>query len=150
MTSAPRKRAAAAAATLPAILLLTSLTGCSAVSDALYGEASHEFSSHDQMVEQWSKEAPWLPADASSILIREKTDGDPASLTADSATPLDPELCGEVERRSASTFALDNTPDVFKIDRVYACGDWAVVATDDGWYGWTPNHPDEQAQSPAP
>lgn len=148
MTSTPRSRAVRATAPLAAAFLLASLTGCSGIGDALRQETSHEFATKDQMVEQWAKEAPWLPSDATSILTREATEGDPASLTAVSGTELDPAQCVEVERASAPTFALENTPDVYKIDRVFACGSWAVVATDDGWYGWTPNDPDEQAQSP--
>lgn len=148
MTSTPRPRAAAAS--LAAAVLLVSLTGCSGIGDALRQEASHEFATRDQLVKEWGKDAPWLPDDATSIVTRESTAGDPASVTSGSATGLDPSLCAETERRSAPTFALEDTPDVYKIDRIFACGEWAVVATDDGWYGWTPNHPDERAQSPAP
>lgn len=140
------------AATIPvaALLLIGSLAGCSAVGDALQREASGSFDTREELVEEWGKEAPWLPADAESIVTRESTAGAPASLSALSASDLDPGQCAEVERRSAPTIALEDAPDVYKIDEVYACGDWSVVATEDGWYGWTPNHPDERAQSPAP
>lgn len=149
MTSTSRSRAGRATAPLAAAVLPIALTGCSGIGDTLRHEASHEFATKDQLVEQWAKEAPWLPSDATSIVTREATDGDPASLTAVSDTDLDPTQCAEVERASAPTFALEDTPDVYKIDRLFACGAWAVVATDDGWYGWTPNDPDEQAESPS-
>ena len=35
-------------------------------------------------------------------------------------------------------------------EHVFAGGTWSVVPTDAGWFGWTPNHPDEAAQSPSP
>ncbi len=145
-----RRPRAAAALPLAALLLVGSLAGCSAVSDALQREAQHEFESREELVETWDKDASWLPVDAETIVTRESTMGDPASLTARSSSALDPERCAEVERRSAPTVAVEDTPDVYKIDQVFACGDWAVVATEDGWFGWTPNHPDERAQSPAP
>lgn len=132
-----------------AAVLLVSLTGCSSIGQVLRQEAAHEFESQGQLVTQWGKDAPWLPADATSIRTYEATDGDPASLTAVSDADVDPARCAKAERGSAPTFAIEDTPDVYKIDRVYACGDWAVVPTEDGWYGWTPNHPDERAQSPA-
>jgi hypothetical protein len=46
-------------------------------------------------------------------------------------------------------YALKDAPAVYEMDKVFACGDWSVVRTDDGWLGWTPNAPDEAAESPA-
>lgn len=148
MTSSPRTRAAAAVAPLSAALLVLSLTGCTSVGDLLQQEASHEFPTRADLAAEWGKDAPWVPADATAISTRESTAGDPASLIAVSAADLDPAQCAEVDRESAPIFALEGTPDIYKTDHVFACGSWAVVATDDGWYGWTPNDPDEQAQSP--
>jgi hypothetical protein len=149
MTSTPSRRAARTALPATVLLLVMPLVGCAAVVDALRGEAAAEFDTRADLVDDWGKAAPWLPADATDIVTHESTEGDPASLRAVSATALNPAHCVEVERESAPMFTLAETPDVYKIDRVYACGDWAVVATDDGWYGWTPNDPDERAQSPA-
>ena len=148
MTFTPRTRTATTA-TLAALLLLVPLAGCSAVSDVMHREAAHEFATRAELVDGWGKTAPWLPADATAILTRESTAGDPAVLSAAGAADLDPAQCVEVDRRSAPVFSLEGAPDVYKTDRVYACGDWAVIVTDDGWYGWTPNHPDEKAPSPA-
>ena len=147
--SSTRSLRTAAAIPCAAVLLITALAGCSAVGDALQREASHQFATRDALVDGWEKKASWLPADAESIVTRESTMGAPATLTAVSTSDLDPDQCAEVERRSAPTIVMANTPDVYKIDRVLACGDWAVVETEDGWYGWTPNHPDEKAASPA-
>lgn len=149
MTFTPRTRIAAATASLAALLFLVPLTGCSAVSGIMQREAAHEFATRAELVDGWDKTAPWLPADATAIATRESTTGDPAVLSAVGASALDPAQCAEVDRQSAPVFSLDGAPDVYKTDRVFACGDWAVIVTDDGWYGWTPNHPDEKAQSPA-
>lgn len=35
-------------------------------------------------------------------------------------------------------------------NRSEICGDWTVISTEDGRFGWTPNDPDERAVSPAP
>jgi len=31
---------------------------------------------------------------------------------------------------------------------VFACGSWAMIPTDDGWYGWTPSAPGEHDVTP--
>ena len=47
-------------------------------------------------------------------------------------------------------FAADWAPEDVYVDDVFACGDWAVMATDDGWFGWTPSAPGEQEVAPSP
>lgn len=148
MTSTPRLRAARVAAPVAALLLLAPLTGCTQIVDAMRGEATLEFASPKELGDEWAKDAPWVPADATDIMTRETTDDDAASLIAVSGTALDPAQCVEVDRQSAPMLALPGTPDIYTIDRVFACGDWTVAAVDHGWYGWTPNHPDEKAQTP--
>lgn len=140
-------RAALALAATTAVAL--SLTGCTSIQQMLQHESTGTFADTETLVADWDKTAPWLPADATDISVHESTDGDPASLVATSDAALDLSQCAEVDRQSAPTFAIDGTPNIYKIDTVYACGDWAVVPTDDGWYGWTPNDPDEKAASPA-
>lgn len=144
-----RRSGAIAAAPFAALALVVSLTGCSAASDALQREATHEFATHDELAEGWQREAPWLPADAESIVARESVTGEPASVVAVSDNDLDPAQCAEVERLSAPTISIPGAPDAYAVDHVFACGAWSVMATEDGWFGWTPNHPDERAQSPA-
>ncbi|RUQ98270.1 hypothetical protein [Labedella endophytica] len=124
------------------------LSGCS-LQQTLQKESSGTYADSAALSAEWDKTAPWLPADATDISVHESTEGDPASLLATSDTDLDLSKCAEVDRQSAPTFAIDGAPDAYKIDTVFACGDWAVAPTDDGWYGWTPNHPDEKAASPA-
>lgn len=36
-------------------------------------------------------------------------------------------------------------PDAYDADTVFACGDWSVIPTGDGWYGWTPNSAEERS-----
>lgn len=146
MTTTP-KRPLLLLAALSA-LAVTALTGCTPILDTLQNEATRSYPSSAELVDQWSKAAAWLPDDATQISIRETPDADPAVLLASSATALDPGLCVEVERQSAPVFSVDGAPEPF-VDRVFACGDWAVIPTDVGWYGWTPNHPDEKAASDA-
>jgi hypothetical protein len=125
------------------------LTGCTSIQQAIRDESSGTYADADALAENWNKSAPWLPDDASDISMHQTVNGDPASLLITSDADLDLAQCAEVERQSAPTFAIEGAPDAYKIDTVYACGDWAVVPTDDGWYGWTPNDPDEKAASPA-
>lgn len=145
-TSRSRGTAAVLAATAVAAL---SLTGCSTLQQALQHESTARFADASALASDWDKTADWLPEDATAISVHESTDGAPASLLATSDAELDLTRCAEVERQSAPTFSIEDTPDVYTIDTVFACGDWAVVPTDDGWYGWTPNDPDERAASPA-
>lgn len=134
---------------LPLALLslgtLAVLSGC-AIGDTLNIETESEFPTTAEVSADWDKSAPWLPEDATDILIREVQKADSAVLLATTSSELDPALCVETERRSAPMFTVDGAPDAYT-DRAFACGDWTVIPSDDGWYGWTPSHPDEQAAS---
>lgn len=55
------------------------------------------------------------------------------------------DACTEVERQSAPSWTLDGAPDPYKAKTVFVCGGWSVMATDGGWYGWTPNSDGERA-----
>ncbi|WP_217176984.1 hypothetical protein [Streptomyces sp. AC495_CC817] len=148
MNTRPLVRALALGAVLlPAALLAT---GCSSLVDrVLYKEIELSFDDRDALVKGWDQEAPWVPADASHITGTASVDGTNAAVLLRSDADLDPELCAETSRRSAPVYALTDAPAVYEMDTVFACGDWSVVATDDGWLGWTPNHPEEAAASPA-
>ena len=129
------------------IVALSTLTGCSVV-DELRNEASSEFASTAELASDWKQDAAWVPGDATDIRTRFSTVSGTAILRATTTSPLDPELCAEVDRQSGPAFEQDWSGDPY-VDNAWACDNWTVVATDDGWYGWTPNHPDEQAQSPS-
>jgi len=128
-------------------IALAALSGC-AVTDFFQHEASADFESTKALDAGWDKSAPWVPADATDIRTRSSTTGDSAILRATTATALDPELCVEIERKSGPVYEQDWSGDAY-VDNAWACDNWTVVATDDGWYGWTPNYPEEQEQSPA-
>ncbi len=133
--------------TLSALMLASAaaLSGCSII-DTLSNEKASEYDSSAALVAEWEKSAPWLPSDATDIRIRETPDAAPAVLLATSSGDLDPATCVETERLSAPAFSVEGSPSPF-VDRAFACGDWTVIPTDDGWFGWTPNHPDEQEES---
>lgn len=129
---------------IPALALASAATlgGCS-IADSLQNERASEYSSSAALAADWEKSAPWLPDDAIDIRIRETPDAVPATLLATSSTALDPAVCVETERLSGPTFALEGAPSPYT-EHAFACGEWTVIPTDDGWCGWTPNHPDEQ------
>lgn len=135
-----------------AALLALALTGCSAVTDLLHNETETAFDDLEAFEAEWprAEEAGWLPGDAELIHVRESTNGDPAIIGVTSGSLLDPTTCAETERLSGPSFAADWAPDDVYVDRVFACGDWAVMATDHGWFGWTPSAPGEQEVAPAP
>ena len=132
------------------ILALT-LTGCSAVTDLLYDETESEFADREAFEKDWPRadSAQWLPGDAQTIHVRESGDGTVAIIGFASASELDAQHCVETERLSSPSFTDDWAPSEVFVDRVFACGDWAVMATDDGWFGWSPSAPGEQEVAPA-
>lgn len=148
MNTRPHVRALALGAILiPAALLAT---GCSSLVDrVLYNENHFSFDDAAALEKGLEQDVPWVPADATHITGTVSTDATNGAVLLRSDADLDPEICAETARRSAPVYALDGAPDVFEMDTVYACGAWSVVATDDGWLGWTPSHPDEAAASPA-
>lgn len=132
-------------------VLALSLTGCSMVTDLLHDETESEFADHAALQKDWPRadSAKWVPDGATVIHVRESGDGTVAILGFTSDAELDPERCVETDRLSAPSFTDDWAPAKVFVDRVFACGDWAVMATDDGWYGWTPSAPGEQEVAPA-
>ena len=142
-----RRTAAVALATvIPAAVVLS---GCATIDEFVHNERSWEFAGASELATGWGGHADWVPDDAGDIRIRESTSGDVAALVLVSDSALDPALCAQVERLSGPAFEVEGTPDPFRVADAFACADWTVIATDDGWFGWTPNHPDEAAQSPS-
>ena len=131
-----------------ALLTAVSLSGCS-IADTLQNESSHEFESVTVMDADWNADAAWVPSDATDIRVHASLNGEIAILAATTTDDLDPALCAEVERQSGPVYGEDWAPDAYSADEAWACGVWTVIPTDDGWFGWTPNDPDEQQASPA-
>jgi hypothetical protein len=140
------KRITIASCTLVAAMTTIALTGCADLEDVMQKESSAEFDTAAEVAADWDTTVPWLPDDATGIRIHQSTAGEPAVLLTTSEAALDASRCVQTERRSAPAFSEDWSPDAY-VDTVFACGDWAVIPTDTGWYGWTPNHPDEKAAS---
>jgi hypothetical protein len=128
------------------------LTGCSAVTDLMHNETATDFDDVAAFEEDWPRagQAAWVPGDAEDIHVRESSGGDPAIIGFDSGSLLDPTQCVETERLSGPSFTDDWAPEKVYVDDIFACGDWAVMKTDDGWFGWTPSAPGEQEVAPAP
>lgn len=131
------------------VLAALSMTGCTAIGEQLHHEASHRFGSTADIAGNWGKSAPWLPADSTDIRTHESTIGNPAILRATTKERLDPAHCAQIDRQSAPTFDQPWSPRSVYVHKVWVCGDWAVIPTGNGWFGWTPNDPDEKALSPA-
>lgn len=129
--------------------LTLALAGCTGIQEAFSQEVTTEFRDTAEVVAQSATTVPWLPADATEIVLKTKRDGEVAAAIARTGSALDPATCLEMERQSAPTVHIDDAPDVYAKDRVFACGAWSVIATTDGWYGWTPNSPGEKEKSPA-
>ncbi|WP_165069606.1 hypothetical protein [Marisediminicola senii] len=134
------------ALTLPAALLLT---GCSVVEEAVSNQASSEYPDASALRSQWDGDAAWVPSDSTSLQVAQSKSTTDATILLTSDLDLDPDLCAEIPRQSAPTVSMDDAPDAYAMDTVFACGSWTVGATSSGWLGWTPGHPDESAQSPS-
>ncbi|MFN3949774.1 hypothetical protein [Microbacterium sp.] len=127
--------------------LTLALAGCTGIQDALSQETTAEFSDAADLEARWDTSVPWLPADATAIVTKTKPDSDIATVLLRSGSALDAATCTEVDRESAPTVNVPEGPDVYAASRVFACGDWSVAATDQGWYGWTPNSAGEKEQA---
>lgn len=139
-------RPALAASALIAVGLI-SLTGCSAYDSIVHKQATSTYEDAQAFGDD-AVDAEWIPQDSTEITVRTSTIEDAADavilLTSGSELPDD---CAEVERQSAPAWVLDDAPDPYKAKTVFACGDWSVMTTGDGWFGWTPNSDEERAAS---
>ena len=61
---------------------------------------------------------------------------------------LNPTLCARTARLTHPTFTAPWSPNT-DVPTVYVCGEWDVIPTADGWFGWTKNSPQEQAAAAA-
>ena len=137
-------------ALLIAVPLALVISGCSVLDEAAHKMRSVSFDTSAEVTDEWKGTAAWLPSDATDIEIRESTVNDTAVILATSDATLDPALCTVVPRQSAPAYQLDGAPSAYDATEALACGAWTVTATEDGWLGWTPNHPDEAKKSPTP
>lgn len=149
-----KKRSARHLVLITSALLAATLAlqGCASVDEALYKKKSATFETATAANAGWDVDAAWIPGDSTDIRVVESTtpDATDASVLLVSAAELDPDLCQEVSRRSAPSYTIDGAPDAYGADTVFACGPWSVIPADTGWFGWTPNHPDEEKESSSP
>ncbi len=129
---------------------MLSLSGCSLYDSLIHKQATSTFEDVDAFDDGADVDADWIPGDASDITLRTSTveDAADAVILLDSTSAL-ADGCVEVERRSAPAWVLDEAPDPYTARNVFACGDWSVMATDTGWYGWTPNSEEEREAASA-
>lgn len=125
-------------------LAVSSLAGCSLVDELAHKQKSEEYASASAFETESDLDAAWVPSDATDIRIVRSTTADDASVLLLSPSELDAEDCFEVPRASAPAYSIEGSPEVYGQDEVFACGTWSVVAAEGGWFGWTPNHPDER------
>ncbi len=136
----------------PALIVvgLLSLTGCSAFDSLVHKQATSTFDDVAAFDDGAEVDADWIPSDATDITVRTSTleDATDAVILLSSHSALSDD-CTEVDRYSAPSWALDDAPDPYTAKTVFACGDWSVMAADDGWYGWTPNSEEERSAAAA-
>lgn len=138
---------------LTASTLLTagmlSLTGCSVYDSLIHKQTTSTFEDVEAFDAGAEIDADWLPSDATEITVRtstiEKAEEAVILLTSDSAL----DGCAETGRYSAPAWALDKAPDPYAAKTAFACGDWTVMASEQGWYGWTPNSDEERSAASA-
>lgn len=147
-TSLAARTLIAAPALLTAALL--ALTGCSAYDSIVHKQSTSTFDDAEAFADGAEVAADWMPTDATEITVRTSTLEEAKDavilLASDSPTAGD---CTETERSSAPAWVLDDAPDPYKAETVFVCGDWSVMSTADGWFGWTPNSHDERAAATA-
>lgn len=124
---------------------LITLSGCSVYDSLVHKQTTSSFDDADAFAKDGEVDADWVPDDATDITVRRSTldDAADAVILLTSGSPLDG--CRAVDRRSAPSWVLDDAPDPYTADTVFACGQWSVIASDDGWFGWTPNSAEERS-----
>lgn len=138
-------KARAGAAIALSALFLTALSGCAAVDDMLHKQETATFADKAAFDAGAKTAADWLPADATNITERRSTENAGIAVILLTSKSELPDTCKDAERRSAPTLNLDGAPDIYdpKNTAAHVCGDWTVMKSDGGWYGWTPNVEDQ-------
>ncbi|MDF2580590.1 MAG: hypothetical protein K0S49_2169 [Microbacterium sp.] len=135
-TRLPRDLPPGAAALGMAAILLT-LSGCAAIETVAYGSVESTYETAKELAQARGEAPAWLPADARELTRVVSTRAEAESIVFSSDTGLAAD-CAEVERLSAPTMEITSGPDVYAIDRVAVCGEWAVAENDGTYYAWTP------------
>jgi len=152
--TAPLHRSRLGVLALAALATLTAgaLTGCSVVDELAYRQSKSDYATLAEAPDTSLAHADWVPADATDIHIVETNRADAvetAAVLVTSSSALDPTVCAPTERLSSAAYSIEGAPDPYKAKDAFACGDWTVIASTDGWFGWTPNSPTEAEHSPS-
>lgn len=121
-------------------LLGTALTGCTIVDEVLHGERPASYDSAADVPDELGLD--WAPADATDIDVIESSRAEGTATVLLTSSGDLPDDCVLVPRESGPTMTLTDDerelPETYKATEVQLCGEWAVLPTADGWYGWTP------------
>ncbi len=113
------------------------LGGCSAFDAAAHGSASASYDTASDFARENSTVASWLPLDAASITLVTSTRAEgTATIRYESTTS--PDGCETAARTSAPTMDVETDLDIYGIDSVLVCDEWAVAGDGDEWVAWTP------------
>ena len=136
--------AATAAFAVGAVLI--ALTGCAQISDVLSNQHREEFATYEEAVDGWvGVDIPaWIPADSTDLRNLATVDETVAVVRVVTDSKL-PRTCQLVPREGLPQLAVDWSTQKWP-DEVQRCGDYEVMAMDDGWLGWF--QADEAGQTP--
>lgn len=115
---------------------LVALTGCAQISDVFSKQHREDFAGYEAAADGWVGVGipDWIPDDATDLrnaatldetvsVIRVVTDSDLAG------------SCEPAPRTGIPQLAVDWSTEEWP-DEVQRCGDYEVMAMDDGWLGW--------------
>lgn len=124
-------------AALGLVSIVLILGGCTAYDAAAHGSVETNFTNATEFAREHSGIASWLPADAQAITAVDSTRAENTmTVRYDSAT--EPEGCEAVPRTSSPTMDVESDIDVYSIDSVLLCDDWAIAHEGNQWLAWTP------------
>jgi len=120
---------------LTAVLIV--VTGCGVVDDVAHGTSQSSFANAQMLEQDRGETLEWLPDDAQHIVRVASTRSDSTeSLVFESERGLSG--CETVERQSAPTMVVPGGLDVYAVNDVALCGEWAIAQNDGDFYAWTP------------
>ena len=117
-------------------LLVLGLTACTGIDDLLHNQHSETFATYDAAEEGWVGVGipSWIPDDATDLRSIASTNEQVAVIGVTTNSPLAGD-CTEQERHGVPAFDADWVPDTWP-DTVSVCGEYEVMAVEDGWVGW--------------
>ena len=137
------------------LVLAGTLSGCSAIVDALHKVHQEQFANYAAAEDGWAGVAlpAWVPADATNLRNYATTDETQAVVGV--TTPSTPIGCVPGARTTMpfelpewAPAALLENEDGTLIEEVLLCGDYQVAPVDGGWVGWFAAR--EAGQTPQP